>query len=127
MAAQKLDIIAHGMPGQAELDNTDPVVICACVTKTDGTPVSGLVKSKVKVRALAGAGTIVGPSIKTFSEAPVSALAGYYSLTVAPQAGQVWAAGDYVFAVMVDTVQKSNTAKGRTLATVHIPISIQHV
>jgi hypothetical protein len=128
MAVQKLDVSAHGAPGLAEEGTTERVHIVACVTKADGTPFSGLIKSKFKVRKLVGL-TVVDPSIKSFSEVSDSALAGYYNLTVAPPSDQyTWTEGDYVFAVTVNTVLRGgNTAKGRALATVHIPSSSEHV
>ena len=122
MADQQLHILAHGASGLALEGSSDHLHIAVCVTRLDGTPVTGLTKTKFKVRSLITAGTHVGSSIVLFNEADQPSLSGYYTLSVKPEATQSgWVIGDYVFAVTVQVPLRGGlTGKGRTLATVTV-------
>ena len=116
----KLNIVAHGHQNLARIGNRDTVAIAACITKDDGTPVSGLTKADFKVRGLLTGNVHIGTSIPLFLDLEQSdpLLAGYYDVFVKTTDNNVWVGGKYVFAVIV----KSNAlkAQGRTIAVLEI-------
>ena len=116
----KLNIAAHGHRHLAMPGNKDMVAIAACVTKEDGTPVSGLTKADFKVRGLLTGNVHISSSIGLFLDYEQSdpLLAGYYAVFVKTADNNVWVGGECVFAVIV----KSNAlkAQGRTIAVLDI-------
>jgi hypothetical protein len=115
-----LNIVAHGHQHLARIGNKDLVAIATCITKDDGTPVSGLTKSDFKVRGLLTGNVHISTSIALFLdlEESDSQLAGYYDLFVKTTDNNVWVGGTYVFAVMVKS--SALKAQDRTIAVLDI-------
>jgi hypothetical protein len=120
---EQLHIVAHGHQVLAMPGNQDSIAIAACVTKADGTPVSGLLKPNFKVRGLLTGNVHTSNSIGLFidygEQDPVCT--GYYALFVKTTDNNIWGAGKYVFAVTVKTPATGRaTAQGRTIAVLDI-------
>jgi len=120
---EQLYIAAHGHQALAMPGNQESIAIAACVTKADGTAVSGLLKANFKVRGLLTGNVHTSNSIGLFidygEQDPVRA--GYYALFVKTTDNNIWGAGKYVFAVTVKTPASGRvTAQGRTIAVLDI-------
>jgi hypothetical protein len=116
----KLNIVAHGHRNLAMPGNKDMVAIAACVTKEDGSPVTGLTKADFKVRGLLTGNVHISTSISLFLDYQDSdsTLAGYYALFVKTTDNNIWVGGQYVFAVTVKST--SLKLQGRTIAVLEI-------
>ena len=120
---EQLYIVAHGHQALAMPGNQESIAIAACVTKADGTPVSGLLKPNFKVRGLLTGNVHTANSIGLFIDygEQDSVCAGYYALFVKTTDNNIWGAGKYVFAVTVKTPATGRaTAQGRTIAFLDI-------
>lgn len=91
--------------------NRQPNYIILSVTDVNGSPVTGLGTSNIKVDPM-----IVGPGGALVDVTGVTAgrLPGFYHINVVPIRSETWKAGVYIFAVAVEKAAD----KGQTLATV---------
>ena len=124
---EQLYITAHGHQALAMPGNQESIAIAACVTKADGTPVSGLLKPNFKVRGLLTGNVHTANSIGLFLDygEQDAVCAGYYALFVKTTDNNIWGAGPYVFAVTVKTPATGRaTAQGRTIAVLDILKSV---
>jgi hypothetical protein len=121
---EKLDIVAKGSHSIAYEGNSDPIAISVCVTKTDGTPVTGLTKTNFNVRMIAGGLPHSSNKVSVFIDdsVPDPKFIGFYTFFVPLEKGQVWAIGEYIFAVRVKLSKGVKTPlEGRTLAKLTVP------
>ena len=117
---ERLHIAAHGHQNLARPGNKEMIALAACVTRDDGTPVSGLTKANFKVRGLLTGNVHVSTSIALFLDLEESdpSLAGYYDLFVKTTDNNICVAGVCVFAVIVKS--SAPKAEGRTVAVLEI-------
>jgi hypothetical protein len=120
----KLNIVAKGSHSTAYEGNSDSIAICVCVTQTDGTPVTGLTKTNFKVLMMAGGLPHSSNKVNLLIDYSLSdpIFTGFYTLFVPLEKGQIWAIGEYVFAVRVKVSKGLKTPlEGRALAKLTVP------